>query len=91
MAKYDPLFAYLRTQKNSVVRLTFAQIQSIVGLLPPESRKDKAWWATTKFRQTPQSKAWTEAGFILTAVHLNDFVVFERAVAKDQPEESPEA
>jgi hypothetical protein len=88
MAKYDPLNVFLRTQKNTVVKLTFAQLHSIVGLLPPESRRDKTWWANTKFRPTPQAKAWMDAGYEATGIYLGDFIVFERkATEPSKPSE----
>jgi hypothetical protein len=90
MAKYDPLFVYLKTNRQQTVKLTFAQLQSIVGLMPPESRRDKAWWASSKFRPTPQAKSWTDAGYEVTGIFLGDFIVFEKVTAKDEPEADPQ-
>ena len=45
MGKYEPLAQFLRKQQTHEVRLTFSEIERIVGArLPPSARKQRAWW-----------------------------------------------
>ena len=46
MGKYEPLAQFLRKQQTHEVRLTFGEIERIVGAkLPPSARKQRAWWS----------------------------------------------
>jgi hypothetical protein len=43
MGKYEPLARFLRKQQTHEVRLTFGEIERIVGVkLPPSARKQRA-------------------------------------------------
>lgn len=45
MSKYDPLVEYLKAQRKKTVRLTFQQIESILGSeLPASALKHPRWW-----------------------------------------------
>lgn len=45
MSKYDPLAAYLESQRKHGVRLTFRQIENILGThLPASASKHPRWW-----------------------------------------------
>ncbi len=46
VGKYDPLAAYLaKIQKKKGIRLTFREIESILGdKLPPSAHKYQGWW-----------------------------------------------
>ncbi len=45
MSKYDPMASYLEAQRKRGVRLTFQQIESILGTkLPASASKYESWW-----------------------------------------------
>jgi hypothetical protein len=63
MSKYAPLANYLSRQKTREVRMTFAEIERIIGAkLPPKAQKHRAWWSNNPDNST-MTKAWLEAGF----------------------------
>ena len=55
MAKYDPLARYLQTAVRPC-QMTFAQIDDLVGGLPPSARLLREWWGND--RSHVQAKAW---------------------------------
>jgi hypothetical protein len=63
MGKYEPLTAFLRRQKADEVRLTFAQIEHVIGAkLPPKAQLHRAWWSNSGSNNV-MTKAWLVAGF----------------------------
>ena len=72
MTKYSPLSRWLRGIKDSSARLTFAQIETILGdSLPASARKYSVWWANEKTLTTHvQCKSWLDAGFETQHVDL---------------------
>ena len=78
-SKYEPLRAYLAVQSEPVVSMTFAQIESVLGLqLPASARKYRPWWANEKDGTHVHARSWLDAGRRTTNVDLNastvDFV-----------------
>ena len=61
MGKYSPLADYLRKQQRNLVPMTFEQIESLVGSLPP-SHRYRAWWSNNPTNSV-MTKAWLEAGY----------------------------
>lgn len=56
MATYSPLAEHLRNYAGSEVRLTFDEIEAIIGApLPPSALKHEAWWANSR---TLDSHTW---------------------------------
>lgn len=78
---YEPLQQRLSTERASVVRLTFAEIeQTLERKLPASAHKFTAWWgneASMKFGHT-QAKAWMNAGFRAYASIKDRVVEFRR-------------
>lgn len=75
--KYDALARLLDEQPaDEPVSLTFAEIDDIVGGLPPSS-SGRTWWANT-IRHS-QSAAWLRAGRRVIEVRLGASVVFSPA------------
>jgi len=63
MGKYQPLAAFLKRQRMSEVRMTFDQIERIIGEpLPPKAQHHRAWWSNSASNNV-MTKAWLEAGF----------------------------
>jgi DNA-binding XRE family transcriptional regulator len=78
-AKYYPLYTYLRPLgQHQPIRLTFDEIETMVGVsLPTSARASRAWWANSA---TPQGQAWLEAGWLVDAVDVEEaWAVFRPA------------
>lgn len=80
--KYIPLSHYFEAATNSSIRLTFSEIEQIMGQnLPNAAYLNKSWWKKSK----PPAKhfhAWMDAGYRVTEVEPDRYVVFEKADAK---------
>ena len=68
MAKYDPLREHLERGGVDHLSLTFAQIDTLVGGLPPSAFEKDQWWANEDVRTTrhTQCKSWQEAGYTVS-------------------------
>ncbi|HET8684309.1 MAG TPA: hypothetical protein VFM54_20895, partial [Micromonosporaceae bacterium] len=76
MGKYDPLRDYLARQAADEVRMTFAEVERLVGGLPDSARVHRAWWANDS---KVEALAWREAGWHVSAVNQSaEVVVFAR-------------
>jgi hypothetical protein len=63
MGKYEPLGAFLRSQRTQEVRMTFDEIERVTGLkLPPKAQHHRAWWSNNSSNNV-MTKVWLEAGF----------------------------
>lgn len=83
MNKYEPLRSYLSAVPGDrrEVQLTFAELEAVVGALPPSARAYRPWWGNSERRA--QAQAWQEAGFIVEQVNLTaETVVFGRGRAE---------
>ena len=94
MTKYAPLGDYLRKQRGSEVRMTFAQIERVIaGKLPP-SQHNRAWWSNNPWNIV-MTKVWLDAGFITEQVDIEARKLVFRRVAQEhnsmgQFEEAPQ-
>jgi hypothetical protein len=94
MAKYGPLGDYLRKQRGSQVRMTFGQIERIIGGKLPASQHHRAWWSNNPFNNV-MTKVWLDAGFVTEQVDIEGRKLVFRRVAKEhtpmgQFEEGPQ-
>jgi hypothetical protein len=83
MSRYDPLRRYLASVATDQreVRLSFRDMERIVGTLPPSARNYRAWWGNNQ--AMPQALAWQQAGFVVETVNLTaEHVVFVRGRAQ---------
>src|SRR5690348_7913949 len=83
MSRYDPLRWYLaRTATDHrEVRLTFQDVEKIVGSLPDSARSYRPWWGNSS--RSPQALAWQAAGFVVDEVNLTaERVVFAHGQAQ---------
>ncbi|MDP6976618.1 MAG: hypothetical protein QF575_08650 [Acidimicrobiales bacterium] len=72
VSKYDPLLQYLSKSDQSVLTLSFADIERILGdALPPSARQHQAWWANETVGTHPHANAWMDAGFAIEDADLN--------------------
>ncbi len=70
-SKYRPLTAHLRAQRGAQVRMSFAEIERVLGAkLPPSATSHRAWWSNNPLNNV-MTKAWLEAGFHSEQVDLN--------------------
>lgn len=86
-SKYEALTRYLRFRSafTDTVRLSFAQIDGIIGdNLPLEAYRSKEWWRNTP--DTAHAKAWLNAGWEATEVNLKEaYVVFQKSQIQPSP------
>jgi len=63
MSKYEPLGEFLRKLRTNEIRMTFEQIERVIGeKLPPKAQLHRAWWSNNPSNNV-MTKAWLEAGF----------------------------
>ena len=77
MAKYDPLNDRLRETRGNEVRLSFGEIERLLGAqLPKGAREKRTWWAND---ESGHAAAWTAAGFEADVDLEGQTVVWRRA------------
>lgn len=63
MGKYEPLTDFLNKQPLDEIRMTFEQIERVIGgRLPPSAKHHRAWWSNNP-NNSVMTKAWLDAGF----------------------------
>ena len=63
MGKYEPLSEFLRKQAANEVRVSFEQIERIIGAkLPASAHEHRAWWSNNP-NNSVMTRAWLDAGF----------------------------
>jgi predicted transcriptional regulator len=79
-SRYAKLALYLQTQTDERVRLTFNEIEQIVGSeLPKSAYQHRSWWANDAASHV-QSQQWLDAGWRVSQINLTDqTVVFVKA------------
>lgn len=76
MAKYDPLFDHLSRRAEPVLRLSFADIERIMGdALPASARRYPAWWANERKGRHLHARSWLDAGYETRCLDLNGAIV----------------
>ena len=61
--KYQPLTEFLRRQSQAVVRMSFEEIERVIGAkLPRSATNHRAWWSNNP-ENNVMTKAWKDAGF----------------------------
>jgi hypothetical protein len=80
MAKYDALAERLLRHRGAEATFSFAELDRLVGGLPPSARTDRTWWGNTTNRTRVQSRAWIGARWQVDGVNLlTQRVTFRRA------------
>ncbi|WP_337982728.1 DUF7662 domain-containing protein [Lysinibacillus sp. C5.1] len=79
--KYKKLFQYLKGRNSGEVRLTFEQIETLLGFkLPPSAYNHaEAWWSNNYDHS--QAIAWMDAGYYtdyVTDTYLKKEIIFRR-------------
>ncbi len=83
MGKYDPLTAFLSGLNGRTVRLTFAEIEKVIGQpLPSKSKVVRAWWSNNPDNNV-MTRAWLASGYRTAQVDIgNETLTFEPNVAR---------
>ena len=70
MSKYEPLTRFLQHQPGGEVRLSFAQIEQLVGFkLPDTAQHEPDWWSNA-LSDDAEAQAWLAAGFRSEEVNI---------------------
>lgn len=79
MSKYQPLLQFLSSMSASPLRLSFRDVEAILGFsLPPSAFKHDAWWSNDEEGHS-QARGWLKAGWRTSTVDLaTRKVTFER-------------
>lgn len=80
MASYWRLAEFLKGQTADRVRMTFEELEAVLGrALPASARRHRAWWGNSAVGHS-HARAWLEAGWRVASVDLvREVVVFARA------------
>ena len=85
MSKYEPLGTYLREQGTELVRMTFAQIERVVGTKLPKSRQHPAWWSNSTSNNV-MTQVWLDAGYRTEQIDVaHERLVFRRVAGAVPP------
>jgi hypothetical protein len=80
MGKYAPLKAFLMEQGKDHVAMTFAEIETVLGLPLPPSKQYPAWWSNNPSNNT-MTREWLDAGYQTESVDIaGEKLVFRRMV-----------
>ncbi len=74
--KYDPLSRLLLSRHPEPVALTFAELDALIGGLPPSARTTRSWWGNTNAAHQSQAHAWMEANYRVASLELGGVVTF---------------
>lgn len=92
MSKYEPLPQFLSSRTEPIQKLSFAQIERVLGFkLPQSAYEHEAWWSNNATGHS-HARSWLSAGWRTQDVDLSSRkVTFRRAAAADgkSPKRSP--
>jgi hypothetical protein len=72
VTKYAPIGDYLVASREGAVRLSFPEIERILGFpLPASARKHNAWWANESSGTHSHASAWLDRGYKTRELDLN--------------------
>jgi 5-methylcytosine-specific restriction endonuclease McrA len=80
MSKYAPLAAHLFSLNASSTKLTFPEVEKIIGdKLPPSAYKHSVWWSNSDRGANGWSNLWKRAGWVRHSYSLPErWVTFVR-------------
>lgn len=89
MGKYAPLKEFLVAQARDVVPMTFAEIEKVLGIRLPASKRYPAWWSNNP-SNNPMTREWLSAGYETESVNTGgEKLVFRRVARNAAPSGSP--
>lgn len=78
VGKYSPLKEFLAANGQEYVPMTFAEIEKVLNLQLPASKRYPAWWSNNP-SNNPMTKEWLEAGYETESVNtVSGRLVFRR-------------
>ncbi len=80
MGKYEALGNFLSKHKTANVRMSFAEIERVIGAKLPSSQRYPAWWSNNP-SNNPMTKVWLDAGFQTEQVDIAGRKLVFRKVA----------
>ena len=83
MGKYEPLGEFLRGQRLDLLPMTFAEIERIVRVKLPPSKRNRAWWSNNP-NNNVMTREWLEAGYETEAVDIKSGKLVFRRVSKSK-------
>lgn len=79
MGRYEPLLGFLEAQQGDRIPATFEEIERLLGVPLPASKRYPAWWSNNP-SNNPMTKVWLAAGFVTEQVDTAaEKLVFRRA------------
>lgn len=93
-SKYDPLTRHLRKSSHDRLKMSFLEIEQVLGFpLPKSARTYDAWWLDRSPGTThSHAKAWLDGGRQVENVDRNAAVVtFSAVLTKSSSRSSPNA
>ncbi len=70
VSKYEDLAKHLEKQNVDMLRMTFKEVEGVIGPLPPAARKHRAWWANSA-SQNHAMNGWMSVGWETSQVHMD--------------------
>ena len=85
VGKYEPLAIFLKKQGTKEIRMTFEQIERLIGSkLPASASEHRAWWSNNPSNSVI-TKAWLDAGYRTEDVDMTGRkLVFRKDLRTDQ-------
>jgi|ERR1700761_4216787 hypothetical protein len=88
MGKYSRLGEFLQAQRHKEIRMTFAEIERVIGSkLPPNSPQYPAWWSNNPSNNV-MTKVWLSAGYRTEQVDVKSRKVVFRRIEDQIPDPS---
>lgn len=88
MGKYAPLKEFLITQGRDQISMTFDEIEQVLSVRLPASKRYPAWWSNNP-SNNPMTRVWLDAGYQTEAIDIiGERLVFRR-VRNDTPPATP--
>src|SRR4051794_27736821 len=80
MSKFEPLKRFLDGLPTSERRMTFREVEKVLGFeLPPSARRHRPWWSNNP-SNSAMTKAWLAAGYQTEQVDMaGETLVFKKA------------
>ena len=74
-SKYYPLHTHMVAAKGNLYKLSFCEVEAILGCrLPEGARSHRAWWGNSTSGHS-QSRAWLLAGWRVTQIDVTSETV----------------
>ncbi len=82
MGKYEPLTTFLAGNGAEEVAMTFSEIEHVIGVPLPRSKRSAAWWSNNPANNV-MTRAWRAAGYRTEKVDVGrERLVFRKDAAE---------